>query len=146
MDFDFPNEKIDKAIRVNSKRSPMILDLLNTSSWIPDEKLFAAREFKNRIELARLKTPLTAMLPSLIVVFRKDNLQKPKLRFSFFGFFLAIILICMVLFAVVKRIIDSNFQGNIAFAIFLLLFFAILAFVEYSLTKNVLNKLKNRII
>ena len=146
MELNFDNQQIDKAIRENSKRSPMILDLANTASWIPEEKLFYAREFKNKIELARTKTPLTSVLPSVIVVFKKDNLKEPKFRLSFLGILLSLLLVTLFLFIIIKKIVDPNFQGDLVFSLFLLLLFGSLLFIEFMLTKKVLNKLKNRII
>ena len=76
MKLDFESSKIDEAIRKNSKRSSMILDLSNNISWTSEEKIFLGRESKNKIELTRIKTPLTGILPTLIIVFKKDNIFK----------------------------------------------------------------------
>jgi hypothetical protein len=139
------NEKINEAIRQNSKKSSLILDLANTTSWITDEKLFFGRESKDKIELGRTKTPFTAILPTLIIVFKKNNLQSPKLRLSIFGYLLFSVLLAAFLFVMVKKIVDSTFEGDLLFAMFLLLFFLCLVGVEFYLTMASFKKLKQRI-
>ncbi|MBF6610732.1 MAG: hypothetical protein ITF99_06260 [Chryseobacterium sp.] len=143
MNLKFSDEEIDSAIRKNSRSSSMILDLKNTASWIPDEKLFYARENKNKIELARIKTPFTALLPTIIIIFKKDDLQKPRLRLSFFGYLLFSLLLIMVLYILLKKVFD-DFEGDIFSATFILLFFLSLLFCEFLLTKKTYNKLERR--
>ncbi|GEN72939.1 hypothetical protein [Chryseobacterium lathyri] len=145
MNLNFRNTKIDEAIRENSKRSSMILDLVNTTSWITDEKLFFGREFKNRLEVTRIKTPFTTILPTLIIVFKKKDLQNPKLRLSFFGYAWFSILLLIFLFVIIKKIIDPDFQGDLAFTILLVSFFFLLFAIEFYITKKTFNRLKLRI-
>ena len=123
MNLNFSSAEIDEAVRKNSKRSSMILDLANTASLATDGKLFYGREFKNRIEVARIKTPITSILPILIIVFKKNDLQHPKLRLSFLGYFWFSILTLLFLWAIIKKIIDPDFPGDLELAIFSVLFF-----------------------
>lgn len=145
MKLNFSSEKIDEAIRQKSKNSPLILDLANTTSWITDEKLFFGRESEDKIELGRTKTPFTAILPTLIIVFKKNNLQSPKIRLSIFGYLLLSVLAAAFIFVIVKKIADSTFEGDLLFAMFLLLFFMFLIGIEFYLTIKSLKKLKQRI-
>ncbi|WP_276965538.1 hypothetical protein [Chryseobacterium sp.] len=103
MNLNFSPAKIDEAIRKNSKRSSMILDLANTSSYTSDGKLFYGREFKNRIEVTRIKTLFSKVLPTLIIVFKKNDFQNPNLRLSFFGYIWFSILLFIFLFAFIKK-------------------------------------------
>ena len=145
MNLNFSPAKIDEAIRKNSKRSSMILDLANTSSYTNDGKLFYGREFKNRIEVTRIKTLFSKILPTLIIVFKKNDLQNPKLRLSFFGYIWFSILSLLFLFTIIKKIIDPYLQGDLAFAILLVAFFYSLFGIEFYLTRKVFNRLKLRI-
>ncbi|MBB6331824.1 hypothetical protein HNP24_002774 [Chryseobacterium sediminis] len=145
MNLNFSSAKIDEAVRQNSKRSSMILDLANTASLHTDGKLFFGREFKNRIELARIKTPITSILPTFIIVFKKNNLQNPKLRLSFLGYFWFSILTLIFLLAIIKKIIDPDFQGDLGLAIFSVLFFYSLFAIELYFTKKIFERLKLRI-
>lgn len=145
MHLNFSDNKIDEAIRKNSKRSSMILDLANTTSLTNDGKLFFGREFKNRIEVTRIKTPFLAILPILIIVFKKNNLQNPKLRLSILGYVWFSILSLIFVFAILKKIIDPDFQGDLSLAIFSVLFFYALFAIEFYFTKKTFNRLKLRI-
>jgi hypothetical protein len=145
MNLNFSSTKIDEAVRKNSKRSSMILDLANTASLATDGKLFYGREFKNRIEVARIKTPITSILPILIIVFKKNDLQNPKLRLSFLGYFWFSILTLLFLWAIIKKIIDPDFPGDLELAIFSVLFFYSLFAIEFYFTKKAFERLKLRI-
>ncbi|MDR4893465.1 MULTISPECIES: hypothetical protein [unclassified Chryseobacterium] len=145
MNLNFSSAEIDEAVRKNSKRSSMILDLANTASLATDGKLFYGREFKNRIEVARIKTPITSILPILIIVFKKNDLQHPKLRLSFLGYFWFSILTLLFLWAIIKKIIDPDFPGDLELVIFSVLFFYSLFAIEFYFTKKVFERLKLRI-
>ncbi|WP_146212892.1 hypothetical protein [Chryseobacterium sp. CBTAP 102] len=145
MNLNFSPAKIDEAIRKNSKRSSMILDLANTSSYTSDGKLFYGREFKNRIEVTRIKTLFSKVLPTLIIVFKKNDFQNPNLRLSFFGYIWFSILLFIFLFAFIKKIIDPDFQGDLVLVALLTAFFYSLFGIEFYLTKKVFNRLKLRI-
>ncbi|WP_309435884.1 hypothetical protein [Chryseobacterium sp.] len=123
----------------------MILDLANTASLASDGKLFYGREFKNRIEVTRIKTPFLTILPILIIVFKKNDLQNPRLRLSFFGYIWFSILTLIFSLAIIKKIIDPDFQGDIGLAIFSVLFFYSLFAIELYFTKKVFERLKLRI-
>ncbi|MDR3025889.1 MAG: hypothetical protein LBV25_17925 [Chryseobacterium sp.] len=145
MNLNFSTAKIEEAVRQNSKRSSMILDLANTASLASDGKLFYGREFKNRIEVTRIKTPFLTILPILIIVFKKNDLQNPRLRLSFFGYIWFSILTLIFSLAIIKKIIDPDFQGDIGLAIFSVLFFYSLFAIELYFTKKVFERLKLRI-
>ncbi|MFS4430428.1 hypothetical protein [Chryseobacterium sp. S90] len=123
----------------------MILDLANTASLASDGKLFYGREFKNRIEVTRIKTPFLTILPILIIVFKKNNLQNPRLRLSFFGYIWFSILTLIFLLTIIKKIIDTDFQGDLGLVIFSVLFFYSLFAIELYFTKKVFERLKLRI-
>ena len=146
MKLDFENSKIDEAIRKNSKRSSMILDLSNNISWTNEEKIFLGRESKNKIELTRIKTPLTGILPNLIIVFKKDNIQNPKLRLSILAFILYTILLVFFSLLIFKKLTDSNFQVDLMFVAFLVVFLASLLMIEYFFTIRSIKKFKKRIL
>ena len=145
MKLDFEDSKIDEAIRKNSKRSSMILDLSNNISWTNEEKIFFGRESKNKIELTRIKTPLTGILPNLIIVFKKDKIQNPKLRLSILAFLLYTILLVFFSLLIFKKLTDSNFQVDFLFATFLVVFFGSLLMIEYLFTIRLIKKFKKRI-
>jgi len=145
MNLNFSSTKIEEAVRQNSKRSSMILDLANTASLASDGKLFYGREFKNRIEVTRIKTPFLTILPILIIVFKKNNLQNPRLRLSFFGYIWFSILTLIFLLTIIKKIIDTDFQGDLGLVIFSVLFFYSLFAIELYFTKKVFERLKLRI-
>ncbi len=134
MKLDFESSKIDEAIRKNSKRSSMILDLSNNISWTSEEKIFLGRESKNKIELTRIKTPLTGILPTLIIVFKKDNIQNPKLRLSILAFLLYTILLVLISLLIFKKLTDLNFRVDFLFVSFLAIFFASLVLIEFFFT------------
>ena len=146
MKLDFENSKIDEAIRKNSKRSSMILDLSNNISWTNEEKIFLGRESKNKIELTRIKNPLTGILPNLIIVFKKDNIQNPKLRLSILAFLLYTILLVFFSLLIFKKLTDSNFQVDLMFVAFLIVFLASLLIIEYFFTIRSIKKFKKRIL
>ncbi|WP_414844221.1 hypothetical protein [Chryseobacterium sp. IT-36CA2] len=123
----------------------MILDLANTASLTSDGKLFYGREFKNRIEVTRIKTPFLTILPTLIIVFKKNNLQNPRLRLSFFGYIWFSILLLLFLLSIIKKIIEPDFQGDIALVILSVLFFYSLFAIEFYFTRKTFNRLKLRI-
>lgn len=145
MNLNFSSTKIEEAVRQNSKRCSMILDLANTASLASDGKLFYGREFKNRIEVTRIKTPFLTILPILIIVFKKNNLQNPRLRLSFFGYIWFSILTLIFLLTIIKNIIDTDFQGDLGLVIFSVLFFYSLFAIELYFTKKGFERLKLRI-
>lgn len=145
MNLNFSNTKIDEAIRENTKRSSMILDLANTASLTADGKLFFGREFKNRIEVTRIKTYFSIVLPTLIIVFKRNDLQNPKLRLSFFGYIWFTLLLMIFLFAIIKKIINPDFQGDITFILLLASFFYSLLAIEFYFTQKKFNRFKLRI-
>ncbi|WP_318846470.1 hypothetical protein [Chryseobacterium sp. JV558] len=145
MNLDFSSTKIEEAVRQNSKRSSMILDLANTASLASDGKLFYGREFKNRIEVTRIKTPFLTILPILIIIFKKNDLQNPRLRLSFFGYIWFSILLLLFLFSIIKKIIEPDFQGDLVLVILSVLFFYSLFAIEFYFTKKAFNRLRLRI-
>ena len=142
MNINFNAENIEEVIRQYSKKKLVPLDIANTLSWMTEkDKLFYAKESKNKIEISRIKTPFTALLPNIIIAFKKDDFQHPKFRLSIWGYLLMLLLTALFLFTIIKTLTDKNFEGDIIFALFLLLSFLILCSIEYAFTKRVIQKL-----
>ncbi|WP_139173959.1 MULTISPECIES: hypothetical protein [Elizabethkingia] len=107
--------------------------------------MFYAKESKNKIEISRIKTPFAALLPNIIIAFKKNNFQNPKIRLSIWGYLLTFLLAAMFLFTIIKNLTDEKFEGDIIFPMFLLLLFLVLFFIEYTFTKRTLQKLLKEI-
>jgi hypothetical protein len=144
MKLNYNKEKIEHAIRENSKKSFMILDLVNSVSWVTEEKLFIGKETKNKIEITRIKKPLASLLPNLIIVFKKGNMQNPKIRLTIFGYALIAILHFAFFFVLIKKILDSSYKGDGVFAGFILFIFIGLFGLEYFFTKRSFHQLKKK--
>lgn len=142
MNLNFDGNKIEETVRLYSKKKSMVLDLVNTTSWLTEkDKLFYGRESKNKVEITRMKTPFTGLLPNLIIVFKKGDFQNPKIRLTIFGYLLFSILTLLFLFVATNKILNSEFEGDLVFSIFLLIAFLIVLLIEFILTKRAISQL-----
>ena len=133
---------IEKLIREKSLRRNLLIDITNSSNYSSEEnKHFFAKESSKIISLVRIRSVFERILPRIIIVFEKYNFEKYRLRLSI----LSIALFSFLLLALFINIyyISTGEKGftDVVLLTAVLILYIIFFFLEYYLTKRILNSI-----
>jgi hypothetical protein len=135
-------EKIEKRIRDISKRRHTSLDIVPSSSFAPDDKLFLAIERKDNFTLTRIRYFFGQFLPKIIVRFNKSNLHYYKIRLSLLSSII-FFFFCLIVFSWGLRFSQSPpSTGDFSVLFFTISVYLFLIIIEIAITKRKLKHLE----
>ncbi len=134
-------EKIEKRIRDLSKKRHTSLDIVPSSAFAPDDKLFLAIERNDNFTLTRIRYFFGQFLPKIIVRFNKSNLRYYKIRLSLLSSIIFVFICWIILSWGLRFLQTAQSAGDFSILFLTVSMYLFLIMIEIAITKRKLKHL-----